>query len=417
MLYDNAQLARVYLHAYQLTQKPFFEKICRQILTYLEREMLDASGGFYSTQDADSEGEEGKFFLWSAAECRALLRDHLTEDVITAILEYWDITPSGNFEGKNIVHISAYALDVAARYQLEVDEFLDHLEKARQLLFAQRETRLKPSRDEKMLAAWNGMALAAFAEAGRVLDEAHYTTLAVKNAEFLLAALSRPDGRLYRTHKGGASKLNAYLEDYANVIDGLLEVYQSTFDPRWFGEAQRLSDHVLDHFRAEDGIGFYDTSDDHEKLVARPRGLQDNATPSGNSLMAYNLIRLGAYTGDPRYETAALSVLKPLAGALRQYPSAFGMALSALFLLVKRPIEVALIGEKSAAAPLLAVIQKPFRPRVITTYSPQDQGAAAQPPLLAQRSQREAMPTVYVCQNFACAAPVNSLQEVELLLK
>lgn len=406
MLYDNSQLARVYLHAYQVTQNPFFAEICQQILTYVEREMLDSSGGFYSTQDADSEGEEGKFFLWTPDEFRTVLQGKLPDETISALMNYWDVTRSGNFEGKNILHVEA-----------ENPALNDSIQAARDLLFAAREKRIKPGRDEKMLAAWNGMMLAAYAEAARVFSEKRetYTQTARRNAEFLLSSLSMPDGRLYRTHKNGESKLNGYLEDYACVIDGLLELYQTTFEPRWFTEAQRLADHVLAHFQAEDGGGFYDTSDDHETLVARPRSLMDNAVPGGNNLMAYNLVRLGAYTGQPEYEAAALTIFRQVLDAVEQYPSAFGTALTAIDFLVRRAVEVAIIGDPENRA-VLDALQKPFRPRVITALASDDQGEHARPPLLAHRTRRSQQTTIYICQNFTCAAPVYTVEAMEKLL-
>jgi hypothetical protein len=416
MLYDNAQLARVYLHAYQLTGDEFLATICRQILEYVEREMLDESGGFYSTQDADSEGEEGKFFLWTPPEFREALLGELDDKTINALMVYWDVTPGGNFEGSNILHVEHWADDIAHEHDLSVAEMKAAIHKARDILFHVREERIKPGRDEKMLAAWNGMMLAAYAEAARVFGDEHYRRIAERNAEFILSALTMEDGRLYRSHKAGESKLNGYLEDYAGVIDGLLEVYQTTFHPHWFQEAQRLTDYALAHFQAEDGGGFYDTSDEHESLVARPRSLQDNATPSGNSLMAYNLVRMGAYTGQPEYEAAALKVFRQTLAAVQQYPSAFGVILWGLDLLIRRPVEVAIVGSEQASSEILAILQKPFRPRLITALTPDDQGETATPMLLAYRTKRNAAPTVYVCQNFVCAAPVNTAAEVEQLL-
>lgn len=418
MLYDNAQLARVYLHAYQLTQREFYANICQQILTYIEREMLDANGGFYSTQDADSEGEEGKFFVWTPDEVRNALSDALPEHVITALLGYWDITPGGNFEGRNILHIDVPAEDVAVQHEIDIHEFPQHIETARQILFDLREARIKPGRDEKMLAAWNGMMLAAFAEAARIFPDKNYAEIATRNAEFILRELSSDDGRLYRSHKDGESKLNGYLEDYANVIDGFLELYQTTFEPRWFSETQRLADYALQHFKADDGAGFYDTSDDHEKLIARPRSLQDNATPSGNNLFAFALIKLSAYTGNAAYEDAALTVYQQLSAALDKYPSAFGVALSGLDLHVRTLHEIAIVGEPTAddTRAVLGVVQKPFRPTIVTALAADNQNEDAIPPLMAYRTKKGDAATVYVCQNFVCKMPVTTPDEVVELL-
>lgn len=419
MLYDNAQLARLYLHAYQLTGDTFFADICRDILAYIEREMLDPCGGFYSTQDADSEGEEGKFYVWTCHEIQEALQGHLSETEIAVFLDLYDITEAGNFEGHNIPNQPDEPSVVAARYQLSIEQLQQIVQTARPLLFAYREQRIKPGLDDKLLAAWNGMMLAAYAEAARVFDDTHYQRIAERNAAFILNELSMVDGRLYRTHKRqangiGESKLAAYLEDYANVIDGLLELYQTSFEPRWFSEAQRLADYVLAHFKAE--AGFYDTSDEHETLIARPRSLQDNATPAGNTLMALGLLKLAAYTGNATYEDAAISVYGQIDHAMREYPSAFGIGLAGVHLLTQRPIEVAVIGEHNASKPILDIIQKTFRPRVLIAFAETDQDEAAVPPLLAYRNQRDGQPTIYVCQNFVCAAPVHTTTEVDMLL-
>ncbi len=423
MLYDNAQLARVYLHAYQITEDEFFAQITREILDYVEREMLDPSGGFYSTQDADSEGEEGRFFIWSAAEAQELLQGVLSPEQLGPVLAYFNVTQRGNFEGRNILNIPHRLEDVAAASGgMDVDELRQAVQRAKTILFAAREARIKPGRDEKMLAAWNGMMLAAFAEAARVLDNERYRQIAERNAQFLLTELSMDDGRLYRTHKrmadgSGQSKLNGYLEDYACVIEGLIELYQTAFDPYWFEQAERLADHVLAHFADPDG-GFFDTSDDHEALIARPRNMQDNATPAGSNLMAYNLIKLTAYVGKVVYEDAALGVLNQITAAMREYPSAFGTALSALNLLICRPIEVAIIGNQaeSQTRELLNTVQKSYRPTVVMALAEADQGEEAIPTLLAHRTRRNGLPTVYVCQNFVCDAPVNTVEALEKLL-
>ena len=302
MLYDNAQLSRVYLHTWQITGDAFYKRIATEVYDYILREMTAPEGAFYSTTDADSEGEEGKFFVWDKAE----LEDLLGEDAPTAI-EYWGVGGRGNFEGHNILNVPSDDDTVASRLKMTVDELQNRLVTIKDKLYATRTHRVHPGLDDKILTAWNGMMLASLAEAARVLDREDYREGAIRNAEFLLREMVAQDGRLYRTHKDGQSKLNGYLEDYANLIDGLLELYQTTFDEKWFTEARRLADHVLEHFGAGDG-GFFDTSNDHEALIARPRNMQDNATPSGNAMMARQFIRLAAYTGEARYEEAARGV-------------------------------------------------------------------------------------------------------------
>jgi uncharacterized protein YyaL (SSP411 family) len=412
MLYDNAQLSRVYLHAWQITGDEFLKRITTEIDDYILREMTSPEGAFYSTTDADSEGEEGKFFVWSKAE----LEELLGEDAPVAI-EYWGVTARGNFEGHNILNVPNDDDVIAARLNLSVDELRTRLAAIKHKLYAARTHRVHPGLDDKILTAWNGMMLASLSEAARVLDRADYREAAVRNADFLLREMTAPDGRLYRTHKDGVSKINAYLEDYANLIDGLLELYQTTFDERWFVEARRLADHVLDHFPAEDG-GFFDTSDDHETLIARPRNMQDNATPSGNAMMAKNLIRLAAYTGDARYDEAARRTLALLTEAMRQYPQAFAESLSAVDMLVSGLAEVAVVGQPadSATKALLDEAQKPYRANLITALAPADVPGETTIPLLSYRTMRNGQPTVYVCRHFVCAYPVNTVDEMQKLL-
>jgi len=415
MLYDNAQLVRVYLHGWQLSGDGFLREIAEDTLEYVMREMTSPEGGFYSTQDADSEGEEGKFFVWTEGELRRVL-DGVVGN-INALLAYWGVTQGGNFEGKNILHVADMLERVAVRHGLSVEQMRDDISAAKTVLFALRKDRIPPGRDEKILAAWNGMMLAAFAEAARVLGQDEYRQVAEDNAKFLLDEMTGPNGRLWRTYKNGTSRLNAYLEDYAHVIDGLLELYQTTFEPRWFVEAQRLAGVVLEHFRAEDG-GFYDTSDDHEELILRPRNVQDNATPSGNATIAYNLLRLTAYSGETRYEDAALSVYHAVGAALSEYPMAFGQMLIGLDLYLRRPVEIALIGDpgQETMDAMLRVVRDSYRPTAIVALSPTNTDAATVPALLRLRTLRDGSPAAYVCENFVCAAPVSTADELAALL-
>lgn len=412
MLYDNAQLSRVYLHVWQITGDAFYKRIATEIYDYILREMTDSEGGFYSTTDADSEGEEGKFFVWSRDELEALLGD----DAEVAI-EYWGVTGGGNFEGANILYVPNEDRTIAGRLGISLDALHQKLDDIRDTLYAARTQRVHPGLDDKILTAWNGMMLASLAEAARVLDRANYRVAAVRSAEFLLREMMVDDYRLLRTHKQGQSKLNGYLEDYANLIDGLLELYQTTFDERWFIAAQGLAERVLAHFTAEDG-GFFDTSDDHEDLIVRPRNVQDNATPAGNSMIARQFVRLAAYTGDSRYDAAARAILRLLTEALKQVPQAFGEALSAVDMLVAGQQEVALVGDptQKATQALLDVVRKPYRPNVIAALVTDGVEDEHRIPLLSYRTMREEQPTVYVCRNFACQMPVTAPDAVQELL-
>jgi uncharacterized protein YyaL (SSP411 family) len=413
MLYDNAQLSRVYLHTWQATGDPFFREVAEQIYDYILREMTTPEGAFYSTTDADSEGEEGKFFVWTPAELRAAL----PPDLFDTAVAYYGVTEAGNFEGHNILNVPRDPEDVAATLGLTPEALADQVARIRAMLYEARKARVPPGLDDKILTSWNGLMLASLAEAARALDRDDYRAAAIKNAAFILGPLTDPAGRLYRTHKGGLSRLNGYLEDYANTIDGLLALYQTTFDPAHFAHARRLADLALAHFAAPDG-GFFDTADDHETLIARPRSLQDNATPAGNSMMAKVLVILGAYTGDDRYEAAARAVLVKLVNAMEQYPSAFGEALNAADLLIRGIKEVVIVGEQAnpATAALFSVLDERYRPNAIRAYTPANVEAAQVPPLLDYRMLVGGQPAAYVCEHMVCKRPVTDPTAFRALL-
>jgi uncharacterized protein YyaL (SSP411 family) len=412
MLYDNAQLSRVYLHAWQLTGEPFYRHIAEEIYDYILREMADAEGGFYSATDADSEGEEGRFFVWDQAELEALLG----ADAEIA-LEYWGVTAGGNFEGHNILYVPLADSAVAARLGLTADALRAKLAAIKDTLYAARAQRVAPGLDDKIVTAWNGLMLASLAEAARVLGREDYRAAAVRAGEFVLRALVAPDGGLFRTWKRGQAKIAAYLEDYAAVVDALLELYQTTFEPRWFEAARRLADYALDHFAAADG-GFYDTADHHETLIVRPRNPQDNATPSGGALLTRQLVRLAAYTGDARYDTAAQTALAGLTEAFRQFPQAFAEWLNALDMFTVGLAEVAVVGDPADArtAALLDVVRGPYRPNVITALAPTDVDDAHPVALLHGRTLRDGAPAAYVCRHFVCQMPVTTPDALRALL-
>jgi uncharacterized protein YyaL (SSP411 family) len=403
MLYDNAQLSRVYLHAWQVTGDPFFRRIAEEIYDYILREMTAPDGGFYSTTDADSEGEEGKFFVWSKDE----LRDLLGDDAPIAI-EYFGVTTRGNFEGHNILNVPNDDEIAAARLKIDVATLRTRLAAIKDKLFAVRSQRIAPGLDDKIVTAWNGMMLASLAEAARILDRADYRAAAIRAADFARDHLIH-DGRARRTYKDGVAKINGYLEDYANLIDAFVQVYQLTFDPAWFTAARSLADTALMHFRAPDG-GFFDTSDDHEALIARPRSLEDNAVPSGTSMLAKGLILLTAYTGAEDYDDAARAGVRQLVAAMREYPQAFGEALNAVDLLVRGVAEVALVGDPAGTETraLLAVLREAYRPNAVIALTSTDVADEDAIPLLSYRTMRAGQPTAYVCRNFACQLPVTT---------
>ncbi|MSP11965.1 MAG: thioredoxin domain-containing protein [Chloroflexi bacterium] len=405
MLYDNAQLARVYLHAYQATGKSFYRRIVEETLDYVLREMTHPAGGFYSTQDADSEGEEGKFFLWTPAETNDLLGAEDGE----LFNAYYDITAQGNFEGSAILNVPRDR-DVVAHMQGVPEEGLQQvIDRSRQALFYAREQRVKPGRDEKILASWNGLMLAALAEAGAALQEPAYLLAARKNAEFVLTEMLQ-HGRLMRTWKDGQARITGYLEDYAGYADGLLSLYEATGELRWFTAARQLMDTVLELFSDTQQGGFYDTSTEHEQLVTRPKDLFDNATPAGSSLAVTALLRLGAFTGDDHYIQPAAEALSSIAEFLQKYPTGFGVALTAVDFYLNWPKEIAIIGTPGEASTqaLQAVVFGMYLPnRIIATAGPQQLPAvAAAIPLLAERQRLSGKATAYVCVHFACQIPV-----------
>ncbi|WP_069803857.1 thioredoxin domain-containing protein [Thermogemmatispora onikobensis] len=417
MLYDNALLSRLYLHAYLVTGNPFYRRIAEETLDYVMREMTAPEGGFYSTQDADSEGEEGKFYLWQAEEIARLLPGE-DGDLFMA---WYGVTPRGNFEGKNILHVpEPDAQRVAERLGVSRERLEQALEKGRALLLAAREQRVKPGRDEKVLTAWNGLMLRSFAEAARYLGRSDYRQVAERNADFLLATL-RKNGRLQRTWKDGRAHLAGYLEDYAFLADGLLALYEASFELRWFSEARSLIEEALQLFADSENGGFFDTGSDQEALVSRPKEIMDNATPAGNSVAAEVLLRLAAFTGEERYHQAAESYLQALADIMTQHPHAFGHLLGALDFALSPGREIAIIGDPQAeeTAALLAVVNSHYRPNsVLACVAPGSvqERAAALIPLLAERPQQNGRATAYVCQHFACQAPVTTAEELQAQL-
>jgi len=405
MLYDNALLAPVYLHAYQVMGSDFYRRIVTETLDWTTREMVDPAGGFYSTLDADSEGHEGKFYVWTLDELTTLLD---AEDA-RLVAAYYDVTARGNFEGVNIPHVGESLAAVAERVGVDPPVVQAALDRARPILFAAREHRVHPGRDEKVLTAWNGLMLRAFAEAAAVLDRADYRATAERAADFALATLRR-DGLLLRTYKDGQSKLNGYLEDYAFLADGLLALYEATFEPRWLTEARALADTMVAQFWDDTDGGFFDTGRDHEALIARPKSVFDNAIPAGNSVAIEVLQRLAVIYDDNEYTEKADRVLRSLWETMVRYPTGFGRILCALDFALATPQEVALIGapDTSEAAALVNVLRSRFRPNTVVALRQPETAEDDQPALLRARDSIDGHATAYVCERYACQLPVTT---------
>ncbi len=400
MLYDNAQLIRVYLHAFQVTGDEFYKRIAVETLEYIRREMLDASGGFYSTQDADSEGEEGKFFVWTPDE----IDEVLGEDVGREFCNFFDVTAEGNFEGQNILNIKNPVTTAPGS---------DIFDASRQKLFDAREKRIKPARDEKVLTAWNGLLLAAFADAAAVLGDETYLQIAKSNAAFILDELMA-DGRLFRTWKDGTAKLNGYIEDYANVADALIVLYQATGDTTYLNEARRLADVMITEFWDEESGGFFFTSNDHEKLIVRNKDLYDNATPSGNSVAADVLLRLTKLLGDDRYERFAVTVLRLASMQVQRHPQGFGRMLSAMEFHLAATKEIVVVGP--GGSDLQLEVQRRYLPDAVIVLSVAPEVDADTVPLLVDRGMVEGRAAAYVCEDFVCRRPVTEAADLADLI-
>ena len=396
MLYDNALLARVYLHAWQMTDEPFYRMIVEETLAYVLREMTAPEGGFCATQDADVEGEEGGYYLWTAFEVDALLDERAPE-----FSDAYRVSERGNFEGKNVLTFEG---DLDQRRALEG---------ARQLLLEARARRPKPHRDEKVLASWNGLMIASLAEAGRALMRPDYLLAAEGAATFILDAMRDGNGRLFHVWKDGAARVAGYLDDYTHVAEGLLALYEATFDARWYAAARAMMDTVQEHFAAE--IGFYDTSDDHEALIVRPRDLEDNAVPSGNAMAALVLARLSVLAQEPRLEALARASVAAVRPLMAEYPLGFAQWLIALDHLTEPPVEVAIVGAPQAddTRTLLEVGGSGFAPHRILAVG---EAGDDQVPLLAGKEPVDHSAAAYVCSGATCHPPVTEPDRLRELL-
>jgi uncharacterized protein YyaL (SSP411 family) len=409
MLYDNALLSRAYLDAFLLTKNEFYRRISQETLDYVIREMTSPEGGFYSSQDADSEGKEGSFFLWTVDEVQSILGREEAE----LFCRYYGITSEGNFEGKNILSVPRSLSLVARLNDVTEGRLSEIIRHGRSALFEAREARIKPGRDEKVLTAWNGLMLRSFAEAANSLGREDYRRAAVRNAEFLLSKLRRED-QLLRSYKDKQARFNACLEDYACLADGLISLYEATFDARWIREAEELAALMIDKFWDPKDTGFYFTSKDHESLIHRPKDFYDSATPSGNSVAAYALLRLWKLTGDTQWSQYAVSILESMAALLPKHPSAFPHLLCALDFHMGQAKEIAIVGdprEKNTRELLQAVFDVYLPNKVVACGI--DGGIF----LLENKPKVDGLATAYICENFTCDLPVTSPKELSARLE
>ena len=418
MLYDNALLARAYLHAWKVTGEPAYKRVVIETLDFVTREMTHPEGGFYSSLDADSEGEEGKFYVWNLEEIRNILRDD-SEFFETA----YGISPRGNWEGKNVLQRAMDDSSLAARFKLDPQTVPAKLADSHSRLLTARASRVRPGTDDKVLTAWNGLMLATFAEAARYLDvdavtvestnadlsprsRNSYLEVATRSANFLLSKL-RPNGQLRRSWRDGKTTNEVFLEDYAALILGLLELYQTDFNNNWFVTARDLADEMIERFRNPSG-GFFDTPNDGESLLLRPKDLQDNATPSGNALACEALIKLALFSDNGEYRDIAEKSLRLVSETSMRYPTAFARWLSVAEIALNNGRQVAVPGDaqEDIFQRMIQVIRSEYRPDVVVAASPYPPEKNS-PALLNDRPLIDNKPTAYVCKGFVCDMPTN----------
>ncbi len=420
MLYDNALLASAYLHGAQALGEERYRRACEETLDWLLREMRGPEGGFYSALDADSEGEEGKFYVWFPEE----IREVLGKEAAAPVLEYYGVSERGNFEGANVLH---RAQGVAAPAPPGLDE-------ARAKLLAARAKRVRPGLDDKRLLSWNALAISALAEAGAVLGRQDYLEAARRGAEFVWERMRDEHGHLLRTYKDGEARLNAYLEDHAYLVEALLTLYEASFERRWYEAAVETAEAMLARFGDPELGGFYSTSADHEELIVRRKEVGDHPIPAGNSAAALGLLRLAALSGERRYREAAEGVFALFAKPALDHPDSFAHLLRALDFALARVREVALVAPPAvegdaagsaadpdavpnrvakAVADLATVVRAEHRPHLVLAAGPE---GAEQPPLLAGRTLLDGRPAAYVCENFACQLPVATADDLRRLL-
>jgi uncharacterized protein YyaL (SSP411 family) len=415
MLYDNALLSLAYLEAFQATGEPSYREVVEETLAYVRREMTSPDGPFYSTQDADSEGEEGKFFVWSAAEIEQVLGSDLA-----GVFNYvYGVTPEGNWEGHNILHRNKTYEQCARLLKIDEPELRGVLNEARGRLYEVRGRRVWPGRDEKVLTAWNGLMISAFAQAAQALDDLAHAKAAVRAADFVLKTMRMPDGRLYRTwSSGSAPKLNGYLEDYAYLLDALVSVYETTFEPRWVESALDLARVMVEQFWDDAEGGCYFTGRDHEQLIARTKDPHDNATPSGNAMAVTGLLRLAKLTGRADLREKAERTLHLFRGVMEASAMAAAQMLIAYDFDLGPVQEFAIVGDPAGdeTKRVLRAVRGGFRPHKVVALKPaSDNSADAVLPLLAGKTAGGAV-TTYICQDFTCGAPLVGAQAVEAAL-
>lgn len=413
MLYDNALLAGLYLHAFQAFEDPLFARIARETLDYLLRELRSPEGGFYSSQDADSEGEEGKFYVWTYQE----VMDLLGSDDGGLACRYWGVTEVGNFEhGRNVLHVSLEVRQLAKLFQRTESDVQLALDRAREKLFAARQRRVPPARDDKILTAWNGMAVSAFARAAEVLGDERYASVVRDTLKFVEQRLWLSSG-LSSTYAGGVAKYLAHLDDVAFLLQGYLDAFEAIQEVAYLERAEALAKELLEHFWDRSHTGFYFTSDRHESLIVRSKPAFDGAIPSGNSVACRALLRLAHLTGKALYEQRAKAVLDAYAATMREQPSGFANLLCAALFHLAGPCEVVVVeSSRGAGAQLVELARRKYLPQRLLVVTWPGDGKAELPLVRGKTCSSSALAEAYVCRGFTCSPPVSSVAALAALL-
>ena len=413
MLYDNAQLVRIYAQAYCVTREPLFKQVVDETMTYLMREMLHTEGGFYSTQDADSEGEEGKFFVWTEEEISQILG----EDASEIFCRIYDVSEEGNFEEKNILHPILTLEQASKFFRRDLKEIESLVSNAKGKLFQEREKRPKPFRDEKILTSWNGLMLSGIAEAIKISRRPAYLEAADRTVDFIFTKMFR-DGRLLHTYKSGTAKILGYLDDYAFLEAGLLDLFEATVNRAHLDRTVELAEIMSDEFWDEAGGGFFYTGHSHERLIAQSKPIFDGSIPSGNAVATQLLLRLYHYTGKEDYLKRAERILRAYYNAMENQPFGFAHMLAALDFYLEKPKEIVLVGDHKdpETAELLTKIHSHYLPNMTLQLASPEDSLEKLSSLLAGKKQFDGKPTVYVCHNFTCSRPVVEWEELKPLL-
>jgi uncharacterized protein YyaL (SSP411 family)/aryl-alcohol dehydrogenase-like predicted oxidoreductase len=414
MLYDNALLARTYLEAYQVTKQPAYRRIVTEVLDYILREMTDPQGGFYSATDADSEGVEGRFFVWTPEDVRAAL-EH--EEDARRFCACYDVTEQGNWEHRSIPNRLRPIESVARELDITVDELQETMNRVRPLLYRARQQRVPPGLDDKIITAWNGMMIGAMAEAGRVLGLSPYVEAAARAADFLLSTHRTEAGGLLRTSRHGRAHHDGVLEDYAHFGESLVDLYEASGEERYLTAARELGERLLDSFQDREGGGFFTTASEHETLIARAREGADGATPSGNAVASSLVARLSFHCDRRDFRDAAVAAIRSFGKQITRYPKAFSKALMVIDFLTEGPIELGLVGsDDSGCQELSRALQEVFLPNRIIARTARTDGRSSHP-LLTGKTPVDGKAALYICRNFSCQRPLTDPREIPAALQ